>query len=320
MNVPCSSGSANNDEELKALYKWVYKQRYEYAKFNKGKPNQLSEDRIQQLTDLGFMFSFNGLPSKTQRHSSLNNDNQALVEMRDGKMTPPSYTEKWMFRCQQLKSYKETHGDCLVPDGYAPNPTLGKWVSKQRHEYSLEQQGRRSRLSTERTRLLEDLGFAWTVHPHYGWDAMYDQLVAYKEQFGDFHVNKSRDKKDGMEALCRWVYKQRYEYKRFQEGTKPCQLTAKRIQTLNDLGFPWSKREASGVSKSSNDNSCAPTTRPSSGRVATMTSSKKTTPVPKLDKVLRGKKRRGSEKSASLKSSDPSPERKRRNTSSRRRT
>jgi hypothetical protein len=34
----------------------------------------------------------------------------------------------WLSRLEELRKYKELNGDCLVPRGYLPNPSLGSWV------------------------------------------------------------------------------------------------------------------------------------------------------------------------------------------------
>ena len=39
---------------------------------------------------------------------------------------------KWMTTFEELKKYKEIHGDCIVPRGYALNPRLASWVAEQR--------------------------------------------------------------------------------------------------------------------------------------------------------------------------------------------
>jgi hypothetical protein len=41
--------------------------------------------------------------------------------------------DKWLGMLQELKEYKETHGNCIVPRGYSPNPRLASWVAEQRY-------------------------------------------------------------------------------------------------------------------------------------------------------------------------------------------
>ena len=39
---------------------------------------------------------------------------------------------KWLVTLGELKNYREAHGDCIVPRGYALNPRLASWVAEQR--------------------------------------------------------------------------------------------------------------------------------------------------------------------------------------------
>lgn len=39
---------------------------------------------------------------------------------------------RWEQMFEKLLDYKEGHGDCLVPNRYEPDPSLGAWVSTQR--------------------------------------------------------------------------------------------------------------------------------------------------------------------------------------------
>jgi hypothetical protein len=49
----------------------------------------------------------------------------------------------------ELRRYKEDHGDCNVPQKWRQNPKLGTWVSQQR------MLGRRGKLSTDRKARLD---------------------------------------------------------------------------------------------------------------------------------------------------------------------
>jgi hypothetical protein len=67
----------------------------------------------------------------------------------------------WNIRIQQLCEFKAEFGHCLVPNQYATNPKLGRWVSKQRSNYRLQQKGKPSLMREERIRELESIGFYW---------------------------------------------------------------------------------------------------------------------------------------------------------------
>jgi hypothetical protein len=39
---------------------------------------------------------------------------------------------KWLVTLEELKKYRQAHGDCIVPRGYALNTRLASWVAEQR--------------------------------------------------------------------------------------------------------------------------------------------------------------------------------------------
>ena len=67
----------------------------------------------------------------------------------------------WSIRIQQLCEYKVQFGHCLMPRQYAANPELGRWVANLRSNYRLHQEGKPSRMTEERIRELESVGFKW---------------------------------------------------------------------------------------------------------------------------------------------------------------
>lgn len=122
--------------ENPALGKWVENHRSYYKKFREGKKGSkgLNEERICALEGLGFVWSIKG-------------DNSKL----------------WDKRFLELQHYKELYGHCLVPQKYAGNPTLGKWVNHQRVAYKKYCEGEKGSrgMSVERIHALEALGFVW---------------------------------------------------------------------------------------------------------------------------------------------------------------
>jgi hypothetical protein len=58
----------------------------------------------------------------------------------------------------KLKTARQ-FGHCLVPQRDAANRTLGLWISTQRHDYKLYQDGKPSRMTVERIRELEIVEF-----------------------------------------------------------------------------------------------------------------------------------------------------------------
>jgi hypothetical protein len=125
--------------------------------------------------------------------------------------------DHWDTMYKQLVEYKEKRGDCLVPSRYETNLKLGKWVETQRYEKTkMERSGgsvvevkepeidpasgkpraSNPRLTQERLKRLESIGFEWKVKHkmkrYYDkqWDAMFDRLMKFKEENGHCMVPK----------------------------------------------------------------------------------------------------------------------------------
>lgn len=66
-------------------------------------------------------------------------------------------TDLWNVRYNQLLEFKQKHGHCKVPYNFPDNPQLGGWVGKQREQRKLD------KLTPERERLLDEIGFLWSA-------------------------------------------------------------------------------------------------------------------------------------------------------------
>ncbi|KAG7356875.1 helicase domain protein [Nitzschia inconspicua] len=184
--------------------------------------------------------------------------------------------DHWDEMFQQLLQYKEEHGDCLVPSRYEANLKLGKWVETQRYEYTKRQRSNETsasastgtvnnalpesaqlctglfggnetrgsrqsnpRLTEERLRRLESIGFQWKVKHkmkrYYDkqWDSMFDRLKAFKEVNGHCIVPK-RYPADAR--LGTWVHTQRIQYRKLTAGTKKETLTEEEVNMMNSCG------------------------------------------------------------------------------------
>jgi hypothetical protein len=62
---------------------------------------------------------------------------------------------RWKKQYEQLVAFIRKNGDCLVPQGYEEDASLGKWVSKQRMNHAS------NIILTERKKLLDKIGFVW---------------------------------------------------------------------------------------------------------------------------------------------------------------
>jgi hypothetical protein len=122
----------------------------------------------------------------------------------------------------ELFEFKEVHGHCNVTDSWPENLRLARWVMTQRQMY------RKGKLSEDRVRRLEAIGFVWCRQGQ-AWNEMFQRLIRYKEVHGDCDV-PSGWKEDPQ--LGSWVVKQRY---RGKKGL----LTEERIGRLDEVGMRW---------------------------------------------------------------------------------
>jgi hypothetical protein len=65
----------------------------------------------------------------------------------------------WETRLRELADYRKIHGHCNVPRRDSEKFKLVHWVSKQRTEYRLHEEGKKSHMTTYRIQALERLGF-----------------------------------------------------------------------------------------------------------------------------------------------------------------
>lgn len=145
--------------------------------------------------------------------------------------------ENWSEKFEELIEFRNTYGHCLVPNSFHENPTLAQWVKRQRYQYKLKQEGKRSTVSDERVTVLEDIGFIWDSHKVV-WEERLEELLEYKMQNGNCNVPS---RYTGNRQLAIWVKRQRRQYK-FYCSNKPSSMTKQRIARLEAVGFEWDLR------------------------------------------------------------------------------
>jgi len=190
-----------------SLGQWVSTQRLLHTKIqNENSPHGLTIEQIQLLNNIGFEWSI--------------------------------WTNDWKLRYDELISYETEFGNANVPPNFPQNPSLGRWVSKQRTEYKKFQNGNLScGLTIEKIQNLNNIGFKWSICTTETWNARYDELISYATEFGNANLPQSFPQNP---PLGYWVAKQRSKYKMFQKGNKVCGITTSQIQQLNNIGFEWS--------------------------------------------------------------------------------
>ena len=132
---------------------------------------------------------------------------------------------KWEQMFELLVAYKGENGDCDVPRNY-PDKKLANWVTNHRASC------KRGTLNPEYVERLSAIGFDWDPIKSL-WERMFEHLVAYKSENGDYNVSKGYSDKQ----LATWVNNLRASYKK---GT----LDPEYVERLNAIGFVWKLRGA----------------------------------------------------------------------------
>lgn len=188
---------------------WVRKMKSQYRKYlndqptlsnNNSTPKILSPNRVAALESAGFkpgMFNQHREPVKKYRVS-------------------------WEERYEELVTFKQLHGHCVVPKNYG---SLGSWVRAQRHLM------KKDALPEDKIDLLSELDFVWDVH-QWQWNQTFHDLIEYKRTNGHTNVPMSQG------SLGLWVSNQRAHYNNYRQK-KPSHMTQSRAEQLRSIGFEF---------------------------------------------------------------------------------
>jgi hypothetical protein len=121
----------NSSNGNKQLARWVKRQRYQYRLRKEGTPSAMTDERIEALEKLGFVWDSHGAA--------------------------------WEDRLKELEKFKSTHRHCNVPSCYPQNSSLASWIKCQRRQYRLFREGKDSNMTMERIIQLEKMGFQWDI-------------------------------------------------------------------------------------------------------------------------------------------------------------
>lgn len=192
------------DEDHKEVFGWMQEQRKQFKLFQEDPSSStMTEDQVKVLDSLQFHWHTRG-------------------------------EEHWNRMYLLLKQFQEENGHCLVPRTQAKDK-LGEFVTEQRRQYKLFKEGKPSRMTSKRKAILDELGFVWQLRQRTGWEDRFNELVQFKERYGDTMVPQLYP---ANKALGKWVAKQREQYKLLQAG-KHSFLTPDRLHLLTEIGFVW---------------------------------------------------------------------------------
>jgi len=198
-------------EQNQKLGTWVQYQRQQYRHLQEGKYSTMTEGRIEKLEELGFIWR---------------------------KANSSSWNQKY----DELKKYKQKHGDCNVSKHNKSYKPLGTWVSNQRTQYRLLQQGVNSQMTEDRITKLKKIGFVWDAsslsanQPNNDtWNQRYKELMEYKQEHGNCDVPQQYN---ANKQLRMWVNNQRHQCRLLEQGIKTS-MTEEKLDKLKEIGFTW---------------------------------------------------------------------------------
>lgn len=165
------------------------------------------------------------------------NVGSSLPSSTGGIQFRPHQSDQWAKNFAELKQYAAMHGHTLVPHECADHRKLAKWVKRQRYQYKLKQENRRTTLTDIRQRQLEKLGFVWETH-NAMWYEKFEALKKYHAKHGNCLVPSVYPED---QPLSVWVKYQRRQWKHFTMG-RQSSMTMDRFEKLDALGFDWNPR------------------------------------------------------------------------------
>lgn len=155
---------------------------------------------------------------------------------------------QWQEQFESLLVFKQEFGHCNVPHTYEQDVALSRWVKRQRCQYKLKLDGKRTSMSLERQQNLDDVGFVWDPHTAL-WETRRHELEEYKQRH--WHCNVPCRYADNPQ-LGMWVRSQRREYKLLRDG-QLSRLTPERYRLLEEMGFSWEPRVIGRTNKATED-------------------------------------------------------------------
>jgi ankyrin repeat protein len=147
----------------------------------------------------------------------------AMSDSDNPVAVPDGIRERWFEMYQRLRDYYEQHGDADVPHQWPDDSKLGAWVGNQRQKYKKEE------LIPEQIRMLEELGFTWSLRERGSWDDRFEELVEFKQRYGHFDVPADYAV---APKLKQFIASTRHLYK---EGS----LESERVERLKGVGFTF---------------------------------------------------------------------------------
>ena len=226
-------GHCNVPRKFGPLGNWVQKQRLSYKLQKEGNEYNITKP------------SYSSLPPPLSQEQIILLDNIGFIW--------DIHEYKYQCNLDQLKEYYVMHLNIDVPSAIdGEYRTLYKWLCRQKEEYKKYLNGEKSKLTDERRRALENLGFyigmfdtniieeKTGIRPkRVSWEERYEQLLKFKNDHGNCNVPTNDE---NYSTLSGWVQHQRAEKKKKDRGAKS-RLSDTKEDKLNRVGFIWSIKD-----------------------------------------------------------------------------
>eukprot|EP00584_Thalassiosira_punctigera_P017129 CAMPEP_0172568106 /NCGR_PEP_ID=MMETSP1067-20121228/118539_1 /TAXON_ID=265564 ORGANISM="Thalassiosira punctigera, Strain Tpunct2005C2" /NCGR_SAMPLE_ID=MMETSP1067 /ASSEMBLY_ACC=CAM_ASM_000444 /LENGTH=436 /DNA_ID=CAMNT_0013359623 /DNA_START=44 /DNA_END=1354 /DNA_ORIENTATION=+ len=213
------------------LYDWIHSQRKEYKRWEAGDEKALMHDEwITKLNGIGFDWA----PMKGDGFSKM------LLE-RQSK----HFENLWTKHYRDLQEFKKKNGHCYVYRSSSEDILAG-WIHTQRKYKRHHDLGKKTPLTEERITLLNEVGLDWNPALSGGmakntlakdeldeeWEAVFDRLVAYKEEHGHADPNVERSELGLFAANMRKLFQK-------NAAGETTSLSDRKIAKLESIGFEF---------------------------------------------------------------------------------
>ncbi|OGL42749.1 MAG: hypothetical protein A2W05_02625 [Candidatus Schekmanbacteria bacterium RBG_16_38_10] len=218
-------------------FKWYRYEELLDEKFNKGfhesmkfrqqfgNPNAPQGYKTPESYTLG---SWQMSLRKFYKKGKLSPDRIKRLEEIDFKWAPKDefMQESFDRGIRETLNYKKQFNDSNAPNIYKTQKgyPLGQWQVNIRQKY------KRSQLSPDRIKILEEIGFKWEFREE-AFEKGFQETLRYKDQFKSPHAPNKYLTTDGYK-LGTWQSEQRVKYRNSK-------LSSDKIQRLEDIGFKW---------------------------------------------------------------------------------
>jgi hypothetical protein len=175
---------------------------------------------------------------KTKRRTQQTEEQPSHFQRSQLERFTEHQAKRWYDHFNAMIQFRSAYGHCCVPNTFPANPGLLQWIRRQRYQYKLKQESRRSTLTDEREAALEQLGFVWNTHGA-AWLERWNELAEYRRMSGHSNVPANSSEK---RQLAIWVKCQRRQYRVYKRGGRTNSMTPERIVRLESLDFAWNPR------------------------------------------------------------------------------